>query len=143
MAPVVPTDRLALLAADWFPGNRAAVGQAREFVRGVLGDDWPGLDDLLLMVSEICSNAVRHTASGRDGGWFDLTIAQSGNTARIAVADRGSASEPRVSGESDPLGMATSGRGLRIVDTLADRWGHGGDQHGRVVWFELTGKPDA
>ena len=34
-----------------------------------------------------------------------------------------------------------TGRGLRIVDALADRWGAGGDELGRVVWFEVTGKP--
>jgi hypothetical protein len=42
----------------------------------------------------------------------------------------------------DPLDALTGGRGLRIVDTLADRWGHGGDELSRVVWFEVTGKPE-
>ncbi len=39
------------------------------------------------------------------------------------------------------LGVLTGGRGLRIVDALADGWGYGGDELGRVVWFEVTGKP--
>jgi hypothetical protein len=62
MAPAVLTERPAILASDWFPGQASAVGQAREFVAGVLGAGWPGLGDVLLMVSEIASNAVRHTA---------------------------------------------------------------------------------
>ena len=36
------TERLAVLATTGFPGEAAAVGQAREFVRGVLGSAWPG-----------------------------------------------------------------------------------------------------
>ncbi len=36
----------------------------------------------------------------------------------------------------------TGGRGLRIVDAFADWWGCVGDELGRTVWFEVTGKPD-
>ena len=143
MALAVQAERLAVLAADWFPGEAAAVGQAREFVRGVLGEGRPGLNDVLLMVSEVACNAVRHTASGDDGGWFDLTVSLTGDTARIAIADRGSSSEPLIPDGGGELDSLTGGRGLRIVDALADCWGHGGDELGRVVWFELTGKPGA
>ena len=131
---------LAIRAAEWFPGDGASVGQARRFVRGVLGADWPGLDELLVMVSEIASNAVRHTASG-DYGWFDLTVSAAGCTARVEVADGGGLSEPRLPDNGGELGALTGGRGLRIVDALADGWGHGGDELGRVVWFEVTTKP--
>jgi hypothetical protein len=37
--------------------------------------------------------------------------------------------------------VLTGGRGLRIVDMLAAKWGHAGDELGRVVWFEVTAKP--
>jgi anti-sigma regulatory factor (Ser/Thr protein kinase) len=141
MAQAVQAERLAVLAADWFQGQAAAVGQARDFVRGVLGSTWPGLDDLLLMVSEVASNAVRHTASGDSSGWFDLTVSAAGYTVRIAIADGGGSSEPLIPDGSGEFGMLTGGRGLRIVDALADRWGYTGDKLGRVVWFELTGKP--
>jgi anti-sigma regulatory factor (Ser/Thr protein kinase) len=140
----VLADRPAILAADWFPGQSAAVGQARKFVAGVLGESWPGLDDVLVMVSEIASNAVRHTASG-DGGWFDVTVSVTGNTVRVEIEDRGSSSEPRMGDDGGRFGenVLTCGRGLRIVDTMADGWGHSGDELGRVVWFEVTAKPDA
>ena len=94
MAPAVQAERLEIAAAEWFSGEAASVGQARDFVRAVLGAQWPGLDDVLLMVSEIASNAVRHTASG-DGSWFDLTVTASECAARVEVADRGSSSELR------------------------------------------------
>jgi len=138
-------ERPAVLAADWFPGEAEAVGLARDFVAGVLGRDWPGLDDVLLLVSEIASNAVRHTASSGDGGWFDVLVSLAGHTARVEIADRGSSSEPRIPDDDGGRlgsGVLTGGRGLRIVDALADGWGHAGDELGRVVWFEITGKPD-
>jgi anti-sigma regulatory factor (Ser/Thr protein kinase) len=140
VAPAVRAERHTALAAVWFPGETAAVGEARDFVRGVLGEAWPGLDDILLMVSEVTSNAVRHTASGNDG-WFDLTVSAAGYTVRVAVADGGSSSEPRVCDDGGELGVLAGGRGLRIVDALADGWGYKGDELGRVVWFEVTGKP--
>jgi serine/threonine-protein kinase RsbW len=136
----VLADSPAVLAADWFPGQAAAVGQSRAFVAGVLGAEWPGLDDVLLLVSEIASNAIRHTASGDDGGWFDVTVSLAGHTARVEITDRGSSSEPRIPGGDDGdlgAGVPCGGRGLRIVDALADAWGHGGDELGRVVWFEV------
>lgn len=130
----VQSERLDIAAAEWFPGEAAAVGQARDFVCAVLGTGWPGIDDVLVMVSEIASNVVRHTASG-SGGWFDLTVTASGCTVRVTIADWGSSSEPRIpeaGGEPDVL---TGGRGLRIVDALADRWGSRGDELGREVWL--------
>jgi serine/threonine-protein kinase RsbW len=140
MAMAVQAERLDITAADWFPGEAAAVGQARDFVRAILGAQWPGIDEVVVMVSEIASNAVRHTASG-DNGWFDLTVTASGHTARVEIADRGSSSEPRIPEDGGESGVLTGSRGLRIVDALADRWGSRGDELGRVVWFEVTGKP--
>ncbi|TDD38994.1 hypothetical protein E1287_04045, partial [Actinomadura sp. KC06] len=49
------------------PGVRRSVGFARGFVRD-MALDVPGLDDMIMVVSEMVANAVRHTASGRDGG---------------------------------------------------------------------------
>jgi len=134
----LPGNSLIETARCTFAGNAAYVGQARRFITGLLGKQWPRLDDIVLLASEITSNAVRHTASG-DGGSFDVTVSffAAGDCVRVEVADQGSASEPRMTGEDD-LG----GRGLRIVEVLADRWGHAGDELGRVVWFEVTAKPD-
>ncbi len=146
MAPVVLAERPAVQAADWFPGKAAAVGLAREFVTRVLGKQWPGLDEVQLLVSEIACNAIGHTASGSLGGGFSVLVSLAGNTARVEVADLGGSSEPRIAGNDhggDGIGadMLTSGRGLRIVDALAESWGHRGGRLGRVVWFEVTAKP--
>jgi anti-sigma regulatory factor (Ser/Thr protein kinase) len=142
MARAVPVDRLAVMVADWFPGTTEAVGHARRFVAGVLGGDCPGLDDVLLMVSELATNAVRHTASGAPGGWFDLTVSVSAaaGVIRVTVTDCGSASEPCMRPGGAHPGELDGGRGLSLVNALADKWGYTGDQHGRVVWFELSAR---
>lgn len=112
----------------------------RSYITDRLGSDWPGLDDVLLLFSEIASNAVRHTASGDDGG-FRVAVRVNGSTVRIEVGDDGGSSSPQIA-ESRNAEALTGGRGLRIVDVLADSWGHSGDELGRVVWFEVTSKPD-
>lgn len=136
MAPVMRGEpAAATLAQLWFPGTASAVSQARRFVAGVVGDDFPALDDVLVLVSEVASNAVTHTASG-DGGAFEVVVLMTGDSARVEIADQGGASEPRLA-DNGPVEALTGGRGLRIVDTLAVNWGHAGDELGRVVWFEV------
>ncbi len=124
-----------------FPGRAASVKLARSYIRGLLGADWLGLDDVLLLFSEIASNAVRHTASGNDGT-FRVTVRMNGPTVRVEVGDDGGSSSPEVTDTGSDAEGLTGGRGLRIVDVLADSWGHDGDELGRVVWFEVTSKPD-
>ncbi|HET9897803.1 MAG TPA: ATP-binding protein [Streptosporangiaceae bacterium] len=142
MALAVRAERPAVLVTAWFPGRSAEVKHAREFVRGVLGAEWPVLDDVLLMVSEVASNAVRHTASADEGGSFDLTVTADADTLRIAIADRGSSAEPCLRDGGREMSTLTGGRGLQIVDALASSRGHTGDELGRVVWFEVTVKAE-
>jgi anti-sigma regulatory factor (Ser/Thr protein kinase) len=106
----------------------------------VLGDGFPGRDDVLLLVSEIAANAVKHSASGRDGGEFEVAVSVAGGLVHVEVGDGGGASEPRLTGEDGAPDALTGGRGLRIVDALATKWGHAGDELGRVVWFEVEGR---
>jgi anti-sigma regulatory factor (Ser/Thr protein kinase) len=131
----VLADRLTVLAAEWLAGEAKSASRARALVARALGSDWPDLDDVLLMVSEIVSNAVRHTASGT-GGVFRVAVAAAGRTARVEVTDAGGPTQPAIPAEDAD---ADGGRGLQIVDALADVWGHEGDSGGRVVWFEVTG----
>lgn len=123
-------------------GQAENVRHARHFIVGLLGQDWPRLDDVLTLASELTSNAITHTASG-EGGHFEVMVAvcAARSRVRVQVADQGGSSvpRPREAGDDNP-GLHTGGRGLRIVDVLADRWGHDGDDRGRVVWFEITAK---
>ncbi|MBZ6086785.1 ATP-binding protein [Streptomyces olivaceus] len=78
----------------------------------------PCVDDVVLVVSELVGNAVRHTTAGPD--W--LTIEIDGDQVIVAVHDpEPDGSDVHLSEEAaDPL--AESGRGLWLVQTLARRW---------------------
>jgi len=120
-------------AAD-LPSNAASVGRARAMVRDFGGALAPGvLDDAELLVSELMSNAVRH-----GGANIRLTVSCRSGVLTVRVFDAGSglpAMRPR---EVDRT--VASGRGLRMVEQLADDWGVDVDRGGtgKAVWFQLT-----
>lgn len=110
-----------------------SIATARSIVLGV-GSGLPQRlrDDAALLVSELMSNTVRHggetallTASLRDG------------LLTVAVHDDG-AGLPAMHDEVPDL-STTSGRGLQIVDRVADSWGVEPDAGGpgKTVWFRL------
>jgi anti-sigma regulatory factor (Ser/Thr protein kinase) len=136
--------RLTEIGRVTLAGRAENVRPARRFVAGLLGRDWPRLDDVLVLASEVAANAIRHTASGQ-GGHFEVTVAMCAarSRVRVEVTDQGGSSVPRpADAAADDPDTPVSGRGLMVVDVLADQWGHHGDERGRVVWFEVTAKPE-
>jgi anti-sigma regulatory factor (Ser/Thr protein kinase) len=115
-----------------FPGRSDQVSCARAFVGEVLGG-CPRLDEAVLATSELCTNALQHSESG-NGGTFEVTVYHRFGSLRVEVRDEGSVSMPFRRGFDD---CSESGRGLEIVECLADRWGQYGDEFGRCVYFEL------
>src|SRR5579862_5861841 len=67
-----------------FPGQPPQVSQARSWVASLLPGCAP-LDDLLLFASELASNAITHTRSGRPGGRFTVEVTWTPRTARVVV----------------------------------------------------------
>jgi serine/threonine-protein kinase RsbW len=118
-----------------FPGRVDQVSYARDFVRAVVGA-CPMLDEAVLLASELCANALQHTASG-NGGSFEVTVFRSDHSLRIEVHDDGAPTVPTVRITEDPGELAEDGRGLELVALLATRWGQHGDEYGRSVFFEL------
>lgn len=116
-----------------FLGLPSQVREARNFVAQA-ADGCPVTDDVVLLASEIATNAVVHTASGEDGT-FTVVVQRDAGLIRVEVHDGGSPSSPTVRPVGD-LGNS-AGRGLGLVDELAARWGYLGGQDGRVVWFEM------
>ena len=89
----------------------------------------PRGEDLLLCVSEVVTNAILHARTPPH-----LRVSQFGGTVRVEVTDADE--RPPVLLRDDPL--ATSGRGLRILDQLAARWGSTPTgPGGKAVWFEF------
>lgn len=115
-----------------FLGLRSQVREVRSFVTEVL-ERHPAADEVMLLASEIAANAVVHTASGK-GGTFTVLIRSDEHAILVEVHDDGSDTVPAACPASQPV---ESGRGLGLVDRLADRWGHLGGRDGRVVWFEV------
>ncbi|WP_158581383.1 ATP-binding protein [Actinomadura spongiicola] len=117
------------------PGVRRSVGFARSFVRA-RAPDAPGLDDMIMAVSELVANAITHTASGREGGRVTVVLTAGGGMYRLEVEDGGGADgRPHV---RDEVGAET-GRGMRIVAALASSWGFRRDGARTVVWAEFPG----
>lgn len=117
------------------PGVRRSVGCARGFVRSVAAGH-PALDDMVLVASETVANAITHTASGLEGGQVRVAVLAGDGGYRLEVADDGAAGgRPHVR-VTDGTG-AESGRGMRIVEALASRWGFRADGARTVVWAEF------
>ncbi|SED43132.1 Anti-sigma regulatory factor (Ser/Thr protein kinase) [Streptomyces sp. 3213] len=78
-------------------------------------------DAVALIVAELAANAVTHgRVPGRD---FELRLSLGNGSVRVEVTDTRSGPRPPGPGAvREPLPLAESGRGLVLVDTLADRW---------------------
>jgi anti-sigma regulatory factor (Ser/Thr protein kinase) len=127
-----------------YPCDPRAPGIARLTLRAVLQAH--GLTELAdraeLLTSELTTNSVRHTrgpASVRLH-WLDPVL-------RVSVWDM-SPDLPPLGPRSVASPDAFTGRGLLILDVLADRWGGCGTGEGpygpagKTVWFELALPPD-
>jgi anti-sigma regulatory factor (Ser/Thr protein kinase) len=116
------------------PGEERAVATGRRFVRDVLGRRHPALDKVVLGVSELATNAIKHTSSG-DGGQIMIRLAAVGQGVRAEVTNDGSTPPPRR--RVRPDADAEDGRGLVILEALADACGVT-EQAGRItVWAEF------
>jgi len=120
--------------ARTFPGERGQVRAARTFVASVMAR-CPARETLLTCVSELATNAIEHTASGR-GGVFTVEVGRPRNgVAYVSVTDDGAPSAPAVRDAGD---LAEGGRGLALVAACSSRWGFRDGARGRTVWAEVT-----
>jgi serine/threonine-protein kinase RsbW len=126
------TQRPGRTAARTFLGTPTSVAEARRFVAELLVG-CPAQEVLLTCVSELCANAIAHTASGQ-GGVFTVEVdCPRDGVARVAVTDEGGPSVP-AAGALDL--MAEGGRGLALVAACTSRWGYADASPGRTVWAE-------
>jgi anti-sigma regulatory factor (Ser/Thr protein kinase) len=117
-------------ATRHFENAPESVPAARRFAMDALtGIGRDTLDAVELMVSELVTNCIRHTASE-----FDLTITRTQGEIFVEATDAGRES-PRL---RDPGPNDPSGRGLRIVDLLATSWGIRMAQNSKTVWLCIT-----
>ncbi|MFF4172031.1 SpoIIE family protein phosphatase [Streptomyces sp. NPDC001744] len=111
------------------------IAEAREQVRQLLHDwtDGDQVDSAVLMVSEMVTNVLVHT----DGDALmvaEVSCGEDSRCLRVEVSD--TSDEPphrRRPGE-----MASSGRGLLLMEMLAHAWGVDPRGEGKAIWFELS-----
>ncbi|MFF0161617.1 SpoIIE family protein phosphatase [Streptomyces sp. NPDC005263] len=140
LAPVHRRDDVTLLlarmigyrkgdTATWrLPARADAAARARTLVRALLGQ-WQTRDDIrddvLLVLSELVTNAVRFAR-----GPLTVRLIRSGHGLLCEVGDTGNG-RPRL---GRPALLDDGGRGLHVVHGLTTRWGVRWTDTGKVVW---------
>jgi anti-anti-sigma factor len=130
--------RLATAAVTRIDATYPAIPATVPIARGTFAEkfaDLPAdsLNDGKVLLTELVTNAIRHGA--RADGWVRLMVHELDRKVRIEVTDSGEidgvpAIQPARPGR-------VGGWGLRVVDSVATRWGVTNDS-GRTVWCELV-----
>lgn len=123
-APKTPRTRPTQERRATFNGTPVGVTDARKWALAALNKPgWgiPNPDDFALVVSELATNALDHTHSGR-GGKFTIRLALHEDHIRVTVRDAGPR-QGRTPTRRTPQLTAEHGRGLGIVDALSRSWG--------------------
>ncbi len=119
-----------------FPAVPESIRAARLFVLRAAGAVPPALRDAIaVMVAELAMNAVQHARTD-----FEVTIDREDAALRVAVTDSGAS---RPAAQPMPPPHTLRGRGLPIVDRLADAWGviPAPEGPGKSIWFQIAMPP--
>ncbi len=120
------------------PGTPESAGLARQLAREFLGDAHQDADVVVLIVSELVTNAVTHSKSAQPGGTLTVSLCGGSDGLFVQVRDDGG---PSGQWETTLPGTAAEhGYGLLLVDALSDSWGTACDADGRVTWCRVRGE---
>ncbi len=119
------------------PGLPASVTEARRFVTAYL-HDLPSeiVRRAELVVSELATNAIKHTRSGQPGGMLWVTVTVFDTAVRLSVTDQGSSTVPVAHVADD---CAEGGRGLLLMAMMVKDWGHHHERSYCTVWALVDG----
>lgn len=135
-----PTHDDAAARTAFFVSEPRSVPEARRFVRGLMkAHDDALVSDVALCVTELVTNAVRH-GSGRQ---VEVSVLLEPHAVTVAVTDEGPGPEQDVVpqqpvSEDEVAAHGVSGRGLAIVESLAQAWGVDRTAPGTRVWARLA-----
>jgi anti-sigma regulatory factor (Ser/Thr protein kinase) len=122
------------------PGTPDSAKAARLLTCELLGDDDPATETAMLLVSELVTNSITHSQSGRPGGTVTVALCAGPAGVLIQVRDDGGPAEPRLAAADGQCpGGSEHGYGLVLVAALADTWGSLATAEGRVTWCRVTG----
>ncbi|MFD7133781.1 SpoIIE family protein phosphatase [Streptomyces sp. NPDC059894] len=116
------------------------VSEARREVRELL-HDWPSeeqVDSAVLLVSETLTNVLVHTDTDAL-----LVVEVSGDPGERRMRFEVTDSSDDLPHKRRPGELASSGRGLVLIELLADGWGVAPRGEGKSIWFELYESPPA
>jgi anti-sigma regulatory factor (Ser/Thr protein kinase) len=117
-----------------FPASSTAPALARASVGTVLEGLTDGqTEDVLLLLSELVTNAVRHTSSA---ALSDVIVRLDARPelVRVEVLNPGTSFDPPAPQTPSTTG---TGLGLFLVDALAREWGVEREGQRTKVWFEI------
>lgn len=130
-----PPDRSRTVRVPWtapaVPKIRRAVVadlEGREVAQDIVSE-------AEIVVSELVANAIRHAKPLADG-MIRVHWRVKAGVVEIEVSDGGGPSTPKPAPRSV---WASTGRGLRIVRSVAHEWGVTEERNGRTVWASLGG----
>lgn len=115
------------------PFTPASAREARRRLRqwlDALGADPDSSDDARLLISELVGNAVRHARPLADDS---IEVAWTAEDSALALSVTDGGSEHSAPAVQEAAGVDVSGRGLAIVEALADRWWIETDEHRTTV----------
>ncbi|MGV9967462.1 ATP-binding protein [Streptomyces olivaceus] len=118
--------------------------RARVFTRDTLRD-WSlehcG-DDAALVVTELVTNAVTHAVPSAAAGTPEVRLGLVRDPGHLTLAVSDSGDNVPVFDPSDDAAFGEHGRGLGIVDALAEEWGWTPrPPAGKTVWAKLPTRP--
>ncbi len=126
-------DRVLAQRVLGFPAHPASAGLARRMVSETLnGNKLPDevVDSAELLVSEVVTNAIVHARSD-----VSVTVSVANGEVRVEVSDH----SPHLPSQRSHDHTAITGRGLALLDSLADSYGvRSVPDAGKVVWFTVS-----
>ncbi len=135
-----------------FPGQAEQVPVIRHWVDERL-TGCPVAADVALCVTELVTNAIKHTHSGKKDGIVQITLRRDPGLTRVEVTDQGAPTGPRMNpltldshlefdwNSDEEFQLPETGRGLHLINELATRWDVAGDEHSRTIAFEIQWNP--
>ncbi|MDU0258027.1 ATP-binding protein [Streptomyces sp. PU10] len=124
--------------------SREGFARARVFTRDTLRG-WSlehRRDDAVLVVTELVSNAVTHAVPSAAAGVPEVRLGLALGPARLTLTVADPGDNTPVFNPSDGSALREHGRGLCIVDALAEEWGWAPrPPAGKTVWATLSTRP--
>ncbi|WP_405931578.1 ATP-binding protein [Streptomyces sp. NBC_00827] len=129
--PEHPTYGFTVAAAvDAVPSARRQVAALAQNLGLPISDEM--LETVELLASEVIANAVLYSAAP-----CDVAVTRTDERLRVEVTD----TDPSLPSAVEAGPNDESGRGLLLVDALADAWGMQPEPPGKTTWFEITPEP--